>query len=88
MSGAETYGRLLHREPDGSLTWRLRGETVPATRATDVRLNIDPAAEAPPDRLAPHRGTRPPATCPARWSAAIAGACSARWLACSSPPCW
>ena len=39
-------GRLLHREPDGSLTWRLRGETVPATRATDVRLNIDPAAES------------------------------------------
>ena len=30
---------------------------------------------APIARLAPHRGTRPPATCPARWSAAIAGAC-------------
>ena len=42
MSGAETYGRLLHREPDGSLTWRRRGETVPATRDGGAMVVLHP----------------------------------------------
>ena len=36
--------RLLHQEPDGSWTWRVRGAKVPATRTTDVCLPIKPAA--------------------------------------------
>ena len=35
---------LLHQEPDGSWTWRVRGAQVPATRTTDVCLPIEPAA--------------------------------------------
>ena len=46
----ERHGRLLHRllhqEPDGSWTWRVRGAKVPATRTTDVCLLIEPAAAA------------------------------------------
>ena len=38
--------RLLHQEPDGSWTWRVRGAKVPATRTTDVSLLIEPAAAA------------------------------------------
>ena len=38
--------RLLHQEPDGSWTWRVRGAKVPATRTTDVCLLIEPAAAA------------------------------------------
>jgi len=30
----ERYGRLVHHEADGKLTWRIRGETVSASRAT------------------------------------------------------
>ena len=36
--------RLLHQEPDGSWTWRVRGAKVPATRTTDVCLPIEPGA--------------------------------------------
>ena len=36
--------RLLHQEPDGSWTWRVRGAKVPATRTTDVSLLIEPTA--------------------------------------------
>ena len=36
--------RLLHQEPDGSWTWRVRGAQVPATRTTDVSLLIEPTA--------------------------------------------
>ena len=38
--------RLLHQEPDGSWTWRVRGAKVPASRTTDVCLLIEPAAAA------------------------------------------
>ena len=38
--------RLLHQEPDGSWTWRVRGAKVPATRTTDVSLLIEPTAAA------------------------------------------
>ena len=38
--------RLLHQEPDGSWTWRVRGAKVPATRTTDVCLLIEPTAVA------------------------------------------
>ena len=38
--------RLLHQEPDGSWTWRVRGAKVPATRTTDVCLLIEPDATA------------------------------------------
>ena len=38
--------RLLHQEPDGSWTWRVRGAKVPATRTTDVCLLIEPTAAA------------------------------------------
>ena len=38
--------RLLHREPDGCWTWRVRGVKVPAARTTDVCLEIDPAADS------------------------------------------
>ena len=45
---SERHGRLLHRllhqEPDGSWTWRVRGAKVPATRTTDVCLPIEPGA--------------------------------------------
>ena len=34
--------RLLHQDPDGSWTWRVRGAKVPATRTTDVCLPIEP----------------------------------------------
>lgn len=37
--------RLLHRELDGTWTWRVRGEQVPASRDTDVCLMIEPDAE-------------------------------------------
>ena len=40
----ERPGRLLHQEPDGSWTWRVRGAKVPAIRTTDVDLPIEPAA--------------------------------------------
>ena len=36
--------RLLHQEPDGSWTWRVRGAKVAATRTTDVCLLIEPGA--------------------------------------------
>ena len=36
--------RLLHQEPDGTWTWRVRGAKVPATRTTDVCLPIEPGA--------------------------------------------
>ena len=36
--------RLLHQEPDGSWTWRVRGAKVPAIRTTDVDLPIEPGA--------------------------------------------
>ena len=36
--------RLLHQEPDGSWTWRVRGAKVPASRTTDVCLLIEPTA--------------------------------------------
>ena len=38
--------RLLHYEPDGSWTWRVRGAKVLAARTTDVYLEIEPDAEA------------------------------------------
>ena len=38
--------RLLHREPDGSWTWRVSGVKVPAARTTDVSLLIEPDAAA------------------------------------------
>ena len=38
--------RLLHYEQDGVWTWHVRGATVPALRATDVCLPVDPDAEA------------------------------------------
>ena len=38
--------RLLHQEPDGSWTWRVRGAQVPASRTTDVCLLIEPTAAA------------------------------------------
>ncbi len=38
--------RLLHYEPDGSWTWRVRGAKVLAARTTDVCLEIEPDAEA------------------------------------------
>ena len=38
--------RLLHQEPDGSWTWRVRGAKVPATRTTDVCLPIEPTARS------------------------------------------
>ena len=48
VRGSERHSRLLHRllhqEPDGSWTWRVRGAKVPATRTTDVCLLIEPAA--------------------------------------------
>ena len=64
--------RLLHQEPDGSWTWRVRGAKVPATRTTDVCLLIEPAvARSTIVRtawLALYGGMRP-ATCPVPWSA-------------------
>ena len=68
---SERHGRLLHRllhqEPDGSWTWRVRGAKVPATRTTDVCLLIEPAAAAHycPDCLLGVYGGMRPATCPA-----------------------
>ena len=48
VRGSERPGRLLHRllhqEPDGSWTWRVRGAKVPAIRTTDVDLPIEPGA--------------------------------------------
>ena len=35
---SEVIGRLLLREPGGRLTWRIRGETTPATGDSDVRF--------------------------------------------------
>ena len=64
--------RLLHQEPDGSWTWRVRGAKVPATRTTDVCLLIEPAvADALLSGTAwlPLYGGMRPATCPVPWSA-------------------
>ena len=48
VRGSERHSRLLHRllhqEPDGSWTWRVRGAKVPAIRTTDVDLPIEPGA--------------------------------------------
>ena len=47
--GRRTYElllhRLLHRDPDGAWTWRVRGKTVPARCATDVCMKIEPDAD-------------------------------------------
>ena len=72
---SERHGRLLHRllhqEPDGSWTWRVRGAKVPATRATDVCLLIEPAAAAHycPDCLLGAVLWDASATCPVPWCA-------------------
>ena len=42
---SEVIGRLLFREPSGRLTWRIRGETKPATADSDVRFRSGAAGE-------------------------------------------
>ena len=67
--------RLLHQDPDGSWTWRVRGAKVPATRTTDVCLPIEPGAAVRTAWLALYGGVRP-ATCPVPWSAGTVGVSS------------